>query len=446
MENGLHLNGIIIKKISGPVSMYYLRPTLLNGPPILLFGDSHHSYENICEPCENNENNGNNDDCYSISDPSFITKFDECAMENMPIDLFVETHHIIMDELDYGEGILDDFIKNGIACFKKKEECLTKNIRWHYSDPRFSQSHNRLTLESMLCMPSIIYNSYVNVVKNLKREGMPTKNAFKTICEMHKYDPSNYENLSIAVRDILSSLVLCKNLKEITNTFADKFFYYMNQSTSDSIIYKQIIKSNISQDIWKKIFKVLIKNSFTFEDSVSETIIYPIQNSIGFMQEYGISNTYVNKNLEMSQLISGFLIVLFSSLLDLYVLSRMFKNPTAPHVPSCLNICYFGHQHVVSIVDVLQKAFDYEIFYAEDNYSNKKRCIEIQKSIPIESNMLDMFEAFENISKDENYSFVTKRKNVKNVKNVIKIKKSIKSKNVKKNRKSISKKNKNNKK
>ena len=37
-----------MSKISGPVSMYYLKPISNDMPIILLFGDHHFSYDHMC--------------------------------------------------------------------------------------------------------------------------------------------------------------------------------------------------------------------------------------------------------------------------------------------------------------------------------------------------------------------------------------------------------------
>jgi hypothetical protein len=67
IRNGLIMNGKKITSISGPVSFYYLRPTKQvydDGnkeyddcnkeyfPLIVLFGDTHRSDNNYCNPCE----------------------------------------------------------------------------------------------------------------------------------------------------------------------------------------------------------------------------------------------------------------------------------------------------------------------------------------------------------------------------------------------------------
>ena len=82
-ENGLILKDKIINRISGPVSMYYLTPSLrelhnykeenIDLPLIILFGDHHYSRENMCPNCDCDEKSC----CYEIYHTDFLKELDK---------------------------------------------------------------------------------------------------------------------------------------------------------------------------------------------------------------------------------------------------------------------------------------------------------------------------------------------------------------------------------
>ena len=90
----LHEDGPVVKKISGPVSLYYLKPPTdfyfkykgqINMPLVLLFGDLHQSYDNLCEPCNHD------DGCMEIYSPAFLTLLDNLSTLESPIDFYTES-------------------------------------------------------------------------------------------------------------------------------------------------------------------------------------------------------------------------------------------------------------------------------------------------------------------------------------------------------------------
>lgn len=145
---GLNINNkILINRISGPVSMYYLKPPekILSSfksmfnidlPIILLFGDAHQSTIRTCTNC--------NYDCCSIYDDIFLKSIDSIA-QSYPVDFFTEFNPTIGH---HDNNILFGLFLNKVRkchyTHLRKENpkayrltCPTKNIRWHYSDSRF---------------------------------------------------------------------------------------------------------------------------------------------------------------------------------------------------------------------------------------------------------------------------------------------------------------------
>jgi hypothetical protein len=165
-SNGLIIHNAAIQKLSGPISFYYLKPDysriakedIEKYPLIMLLGDYHMSFDNICDPCD--ISNG----CYRIDSPEFLQVIDSLAMMELPsvsidepsaaiksdfyIDWFVENSFYGMGD-GFKNGPMDYFTNfsrpdNISACYDRSligtpeylEKCPTKNIRWHHGDLR----------------------------------------------------------------------------------------------------------------------------------------------------------------------------------------------------------------------------------------------------------------------------------------------------------------------
>ena len=93
-EPGLHLTDKTIHRISGPISMYYLKPKSTkafkedreNLPLVLLWGDSHRDDEGMCEDCSCSDGAC----CYPIYDKGFLKELDKLA-SNYPVDFYTES-------------------------------------------------------------------------------------------------------------------------------------------------------------------------------------------------------------------------------------------------------------------------------------------------------------------------------------------------------------------
>lgn len=102
-------NNTLINRISGPISIYYLKPDpsvflkynkTVNFPIILGFGDYHYSYQNLCKNCKGK-------DCVNIYGKNFLKKIDKLASK-YPIDFFTESSESSTENLE-GQGILFDY-------------------------------------------------------------------------------------------------------------------------------------------------------------------------------------------------------------------------------------------------------------------------------------------------------------------------------------------------
>ena len=137
-----------INKISGPISFYLLKPnsTLYNNneiilPYILLLGDDHENDKYRC-----------NDD-NAIENNKFIEYIDSMAKTlNISFDLYIESPIFknIKSMMNINKDVNNlDLISNlrekiYYCYFKdlKKDKCIYKNIRFHFSDARFLYNYN----------------------------------------------------------------------------------------------------------------------------------------------------------------------------------------------------------------------------------------------------------------------------------------------------------------
>lgn len=409
-----------IKYISGPVSMYYLKPTKktykkfkelygINLPIVLSFGDLHRYYTDQCYPCDEHNK------CYSIYDKNFLKLIDSLG-EKYKIDFYTESSDLhLKSDLEYekidmlsGQGILfEDFIKNTVyPChnteLRKRDieeyykECPTRNIRWHYSDTR--NMYNKFEsvmfeyLDNIAFHPNMINLQYID----------PTKDYI--FSESRQFSKDFLETM-------LKILECNKNEKEMISTFSreitELIFYYINKVKRYSLLYKQIISNVSIIPLFKEILYDRIKNPedvknafpIIFDEknrSEFKKIIQALLNRMngGFINSisnvFSGSNSLLKEENELlSAFINGLIFWLKAILLDIYYLFRMLKNPVGD-INSYLSLCYFGDAHTVNTVKILQKFFDYKKVLSIDYDENEKidrRCIKINKKINLQEDL-----------------------------------------------------------
>ena len=133
-----------MNQISGPVSIYYLKPINTEMPLVLMFGDIHGSYENMCSNCKCKDEG--KDCCHEIYDTDFLQKLDRLSTPATPVDFYIEYFD---DNEGSFEGPLDKFRKPAFRpCYNRAikhfTECPAQNVRWQYSDIRLSKVKNNI--------------------------------------------------------------------------------------------------------------------------------------------------------------------------------------------------------------------------------------------------------------------------------------------------------------
>jgi len=144
----LHLPHQTLDRLSGPASMYYLRPDPIRQlafyqagialPLVLLWGDVHRSMEGMCEPCDS-------ETCRTIYDPALLQSIDHLAAE-YPIDFYTEHHRETPRPYHNPQNVLFYHFISELTqpCHDTATRthptttttCPTQYIRWHYADIR----------------------------------------------------------------------------------------------------------------------------------------------------------------------------------------------------------------------------------------------------------------------------------------------------------------------
>ena len=455
---GLKIRDTNINRISGPVSMYYLKPdpkifelykNQINFPLILAFGDIHQGYDNVCENCEL--------DCVNIYDKKFLQDIDKLAL-TYPIDFFTESSEYFIESELSGQGILfDKFLAETVlpchkANMRKRDvgsylkNCPTKNIRWHYTDSR----HFYHKFEGFLISSNITYLS--NIISDFKnKKEISPKINIDNIDFVDLSDNFTYEFLN----KFVSLIKINSDIDYITDQLALKFgeLYIdtINSIKKDSSLYKELSSEGLDSDVLH-IYKLKIFNSIvhSLKSDVYKKAVENIVNFVNRNEKYivyfedliklmsgKISKKYypnirlynpldesrweerwdnTNRKLYYADLtnesttwerpvkkyagpvyssiiselentiytITANLLKLFLTstsavLLDIYFITRLFKNPVG-NLNSSLSLCYFGDNHITNVVRILKDIFNYEEVFAK---GSNLRCINIDKDLNV---------------------------------------------------------------
>jgi hypothetical protein len=385
-------------RLSGAVSMYYLKPIVdnINLPLVALLGDIHGSYNGMCSKCECETN----DCCHRIYDKSFLQKLNKLSTTENPIDFYVEYFN------DNNEGEfnspLDKFRTPSFqSCYKhtikKHSNCPAQNIRWQYSDIRFSKFKNNieyifdsiyvfiefcesLTRDDEYKGLSIdIWREISNCIHNKRSKfGKTVIDAFTQefpdkggsyigyhIIEFYtKSTGINLANIEQTrhVIDVLrnsSEETLAHNLVEL-------LFSYSNTTGHQSLIYKQFVKQDNSLVFANKEFITdCIKTSLT-EKLADFQFDKVDKKAFNFLAKFDIRDTYND--------ISTLLLHINSTFVDIYTILRATKkNPNPPSL--CFG--YFGNAHVINIANILvQSGYYTKAFFIDEDKDNDNRCLE----------------------------------------------------------------------
>lgn len=394
IKNGLIISGKKITSISGPVSFYYLRPTKQvydDGnkeyfPLVVLFGDYHRSDKNYCEPCNcgyEYKGNESNECCYRLDDNLFISKINRLASK-YTVDFYTETS-FGGTGIGFKGGLMKEFTTGKfLNCYNKKlkDLCVVgKNIRWQAGDIRLggydlekliykkgNEREHIITVSEKYMKNSYIEFQVVYLLFLLMNEEFE---------EFNKFILKTFFRDTIYFRDFLMSIFDKSENKFNIDKFSNLFFSILTED--NSAIYKQVKKQTFRnfneikewEDIYRRSLKNVIYNIYKSHDNLENMKYY-----MYYMPEYISKKIPVDKNFKY--FVELFSLTISSSFLDIYVISRIFKQPENGK-RSDISFCYFGDSHVINIVNLLLSTGAYELVASKnvDNKLDPSRCLNL---------------------------------------------------------------------
>jgi len=414
-ENGLILKDKIINRISGPVSMYYLTPSLrelhnykeenIDLPLIILFGDHHYSRENMCPNCDCDEKSC----CYEIYHTDFLKELDKIA-KSFPIDFYTEFSPTRINAYqNSSSGILFyNFIQHTIKdCHNVplrslpnyKQKCPTQYIRWHYTDTRWLNN----VIEGYILSS---FYTYINIwpTKRLNIEDIIKGYTQWKVNQRSRFSSLDNQGKEITIKilntlfdDFTSDIILIN----LVNVIIDSILLKSNQGVKSAII-KQInkLQSQKLQNIklWKEIAIQSLSEAPKLTSNLSHLKKIPNQQSLKLFFISILNNDLsdisslesIHKTNLLKTIIytSSLLGTLNTILLDLYCVLRMLKNPDN-NIHPILSLGFFGDTHTRSIVKILSHPLiNYNIQIIKQPKNNVSRCITFSDKINLYNDII----------------------------------------------------------
>jgi hypothetical protein len=363
-----------ISRISGPVSFYYLKPKDSSGnlPLILLFGDVHFSYDNMCTDCTcEDEKNC----CHAIYDDNFLKKLEKLAKPNRPIDFYIE----FFDNFDKGVFFgspLDKFMEFKFTfCYRhavnliKYKYCPAPGIRWHYTDIRKSQRKNNI--ENMFA----IVQKFTEFCSFLKRSNILfdiTRDEWLSFDKSTLLDKLNLETplkIDVSKTEEMHKIIdLIGDLRHLTiDKCAEHIIDFIFESKSPSLIYKQFKKQAKTSVFAEKSSIVNMMHDSLFNNNDFKLFQFDIKKLdikiLDQLKNFDLTGDY--------SVIRNYLMVINAVFVDLYTILRITKKVESP--PS-LCIAYLGNAHITSIAHNFLSTGKYEKKVFEER-DREKRCL-----------------------------------------------------------------------
>ena len=417
-----------INKISGPVSMYILKPSKLkqkefpNLPLIILFGDIHLGNEYMCT--EEHDVKGEND-TFKIYDVNFLKLFNDCVDDGEKIDFYVEggdLHAAVRakNQNDYPlvnlknlfsecyinpRSTVNTMSGKQLADYQHtKDHCnLIPKIRWQSGDIRFfydPESKNKkfgATIERLL----------KKITCNFTDKDLTGEDLKKVLTSLNK-NPSSHEITDITTpEEKLDNLqYLITQLQSIGGIEPIEVSKELENIVlvSDGLIQKEMDKmpDSTRNKLKKYIYEYF---SYTYTNTVTNKLEYMKliiefqRNFIKLVLGYLINETidsdslaYFNRNKKLILKYYVFIIQKYGIITEIFTLCRILKYLTYEEVP-IINIIYYGDLHIQNIYYFLTRIsglYDCELSIGRKEYpdaSTKKtsynRCIEILSDINI---------------------------------------------------------------
>lgn len=361
-----------LNRISGPVSMYYLKPKDSSStlPLFLLFGDKHGSDENMCSDCTCEDSKRC---CHLISDKEFLKKIEKLARPDRPIDFYIE---YFAETTGVFESILDDFREPEFqTCYKRtlknQSNCPVPGIRWHYSDIRKSYTKNNIEniFDSLQKFTRFcIELNKTKIYEGMNREDWLNMNKSSLMYKKHTgIDISKTEEIHKIIDLIKKLQHLTVNGLAYLDKLAEEMIDFIFTSEYPSLIHKQFkkqVKTSVFADksyIIKMYRDCLLYRNFKKYDFDNKTFDQ--------LKKFDIKGDYKR--------MSEYLLITTGIFVDLYIILRAMKKIESP--PS-LCVAFLGNAHITNIADMLFNTGYYEVEAAVDavdgSSDDQNRCLQ----------------------------------------------------------------------
>jgi len=430
--NGLHLQGKQIRQLSGPATLYYLKPsdmTVWNtfhaqgiDLPLLLFmGDVHRSELGRCHPCDKNSPYTT---CYSVEDKEFLRLFDKLA-EQTPIDFFTESSEEKMTPERFQRmGVLHRLEEVSHKAHRvsersrpprpnNKNDPLLPIMRWHHADARFMSrwvESSLLRAWSQYLKDAVKARSEPSVKARTRRTPPPPP--------LPPLPPLSEEVRQVQ-RRILSWILepRADTPEETAHGIVNEIITALSGPLADqSIIMKQYRQSALSHYFPLEMLIPILGEDLAKDKTFLQLILFfkgfhtsptPAFQHLKQLFEQALASpenlplfppheedTTLNQYMN---LFSVLLTTIGTSLLDLYFLFRMLKEPKGS-TTATLCIAYMGQKHIESLIRLFtHPVFGYTVSFQMrgsmiwDNVPTHAvlRCLQINTNVPLESDVME---------------------------------------------------------
>ena len=403
-----------IHNISGPVSMYILKPKpnqqmFKNLPMYILFGDIHNNNDNLCDQKIDIGKT------YNIYDIEFLSLFSKLSTPEEPIDFYTESqdlHNYNIYEpfdtiypMDYISSLYSQcYSKRKLVTYEYDEQKCKEieNVRWHSADARQFSFHHQ---------PLVVGCNYSAIARAVNHA-------------LNENDPKSIPELKNTIEEVIKNQIdtfgsECLSMLSKNNPFLQEYKNILKKEMSSSVIGKQIRefkKSNIET------YKYLIDCMNTYIDYQYNIYFDDMINQDGKLWLYQTHSRLMNiiKNIldpSVNKITAGLayekifqffnedlmtyyvreIVSKESVILDLYSFFRSLKYtknilPTKKDPLPIINIFYLGNLHVKNMVHLLTNITGmYDFVYTHPHLEEKDiRCIKIIKEIDLDNTIMDL--------------------------------------------------------
>lgn len=459
-KEGLKISkNVIIKRISGPVKMVYLKPnkygtdvlkTLYNVdlPVILLFGDRHKNDAGMCLNTGCVLSDDDKECSYNIYDEEFLKHIDNLG-KDYPVDFFTE-YSYDHNKLRSNEILFGKFEDKVSKCHDVKlrkenselyeRECPTKYIRWHYADTRFFSN----SIEGYMFEPIFNFFSQYKLIETQRNISSVSSRIykFKTVDKKLRKDGHIFilnfyktliNNLDSKYDDIIDKLVVL--FFEFINSYGRKSALYKQMIMNTDLKWDQILKVVFNTNVRSSyegyinylkmvkkggredVFDVIFEKMNVSEEELESANLPPLPrlveprvdangkvyyvdfvNKTTSWERPMIPDENIVKNLNVYKHVLRTLYLIYMDFgTNLVDLYFISRMLKKPSngINAPLVISYFGVYHTNNIADILEIIFSYDRIDI-DSDETKERCITINKSINLIDDVKDRIKTIEN--------------------------------------------------